>query len=450
MFHPFQPRPANNRAPPETVTLGHVADDDTDEVPVVSEVSEAVARFLRDAAEELDEAGAEAVGRFLRNTAETVDESDLSYNRLLAADEMASDADGSERVRVGGEDGKGEGEWKVAVFLNSKSGGQKGAKLAKGFKKAGIMVCNLSEKKPEEWMNDMPDRSRLRILVAGGDGTVRWVVEAMEKVNWAEGEEKCPVGVLPLGTGNDFSRVTGWGVGYTGQAKNDRKIDALMARVLTSDIKKMDRWEVNISATDAEDAEDASPRSETLVNYFSIGVDARIANSFHHAREKHPGCFKSRLTNQAIYAALGGYFLFVRRPKLHNIFTLKVDGQVVKVPSSCMSIVVLNIDSFAAGCRLWGKPPPKTGFKPVDMNDGMVEVLAVWGAAELGIKKLTKQNASRIAQGHNVEIIPIDGVTKKVDYQVDGEPWRQTPQAVSISIKDHINVLEPEPVSNCC
>lgn len=49
----------------------------------------------------------------------------------------------------------------------------------------------------------------IRIVVCGGDGTVMWVIEEMIKANIEV--QKCPIGIIPFGTGNDFSRVTGWG-----------------------------------------------------------------------------------------------------------------------------------------------------------------------------------------------------------------------------------------------
>lgn len=36
-----------------------------------------------------------------------------------------------------------------------------------------------------------------------------WVIEEMIKAEIDVA--KCPIGIIPFGTGNDFSRVTGWG-----------------------------------------------------------------------------------------------------------------------------------------------------------------------------------------------------------------------------------------------
>lgn len=49
----------------------------------------------------------------------------------------------------------------------------------------------------------------VKVIVCGGDGTVLWVVE--EIVKYGIDIENVVIGIVPIGTGNDFSRSTGWG-----------------------------------------------------------------------------------------------------------------------------------------------------------------------------------------------------------------------------------------------
>lgn len=49
----------------------------------------------------------------------------------------------------------------------------------------------------------------IRLMICGGDGTIPWVLKlALDaKIDF----EKVAIGIVPIGTGNDFSRSVGWG-----------------------------------------------------------------------------------------------------------------------------------------------------------------------------------------------------------------------------------------------
>lgn len=53
-------------------------------------------------------------------------------------------------------------------------------------------------------------KSWVTLQVAGGDGTVGWVLGSLNELHRQGRGPVPPVGVIPLGTGNDLSRSFGW------------------------------------------------------------------------------------------------------------------------------------------------------------------------------------------------------------------------------------------------
>jgi len=52
---------------------------------------------------------------------------------------------------------------------------------------------------------------KIRIVVAGGDGTVGWMLGCLSDLYKMKREPVPPTGIIPLGTGNDLARSFGWG-----------------------------------------------------------------------------------------------------------------------------------------------------------------------------------------------------------------------------------------------
>ena len=137
----------------------------------------------------------------------------------------------------------------------------------------------------------------LRILCCGGDGTCCWVLSVLDDMGWPAPYP--PIAVLPLGTGNDLSRALGWGPGY-----RDEPLSPFL-NLLTKDTTRsldLDRWKVwYVPASVAggggpkgpQELNDEMKASEetshiTMNNYWSIGVDAKVALDFHRKREDNP------------------------------------------------------------------------------------------------------------------------------------------------------------------
>ena len=104
-----------------------------------------------------------------------------------------------------------------------------------------------------------------RILVCGGDGTVAWVLDAIEKENF---ESPPPVAILPLGTGNDLSRVLQWGGGFS-SVEGQGGLRALLQHIDHAAVTMLDRWSVTINEHNSEQSENAK-QAKFMTNYLGI------------------------------------------------------------------------------------------------------------------------------------------------------------------------------------
>ena len=133
----------------------------------------------------------------------------------------------------------------LLVFVNSRSGGQLGGYLTAQLRQNlnPLQVVDLHKTDPKVALRQFGHLPRVRILVCGGDGTVAWILQTMESL--VELDPKPPVGILPLGTGNDLARVLGWGGGF-----NNDLISELLLQTLEAHPAVLDRWEVCITPKD--------------------------------------------------------------------------------------------------------------------------------------------------------------------------------------------------------
>eukprot|EP00051_Salpingoeca_urceolata_P033222 m.500177 g.500177 ORF g.500177 m.500177 type:complete len:1056 (+) comp59879_c0_seq1:137-3304(+) len=298
------------------------------------------------------------------------------------------------------------------VFVNSKSGGHQGRLLYRQMCTLlnPLQVFDLAEHGPLAGLATFSTLPSFQILVGGGDGSISWVLTAVEHLAAARVLrcERPALAPLPLGTGNDLSRVLNWGGAYHGEKPLRMLQDLRMAEPL-----KVDRWNVN-SHSQAADSD------MPMTNYFGIGIDAAIALEFHQHREKNSSKFQSRNGNKRHYLMVGVEAMRTRPCKhLANSIIMKADGKTIKLDKSIEGLVVLNIPSWGAGADPWG--PGGEQARAPSMEDGYVEVVGVCGVLHLSNIQLKLRHGKRIGQFREVSF----QLSNDIPCHVDGEPWLQ-------------------------
>jgi diacylglycerol kinase (ATP) len=185
----------------------------------------------------------------------------------------------------------------LIILINPKSGGNLGNKLLKKFMWLlnPRQVFDLSQLgNPKFALELYKHTPNLRLLVGGGDGTVGWVLSVIDQINFKSTPPA--VAVLPLGTGNDLSRVLNWGSSYT-----DEPLNKILTKISNARCVKLDRWKIftepNIdSENEGGDVSNSlgsisnnnqgydKLKNDVMNNYFSIGADAHVTLEFHERR----------------------------------------------------------------------------------------------------------------------------------------------------------------------
>lgn len=383
----------------------------------------------------------------------------------------------------------------VVAFVNSRSGGQTGQLLMRtltdsiGKQENDALaftgeVCDLSL--PEEPMRTIEALADVgaarcpqhRLLICGGDGTVTWILTALEQCKALEGKlHLLPVAIVPLGTGNDLARSLGW----SHKLRSVSDILMYLQWVIQATPVLLDQWRLVIrpheklpdehklqtpgshpqlvenrefskkllgDIADALEGEDPNASCEDIYvgfwqNYFSIGLDAKITNHVDLCRSRTAcgqACFR-RGCGKLCYAWQGVEHSCFSRLLTRSLQELRLAPEATD-PSDggpaaellgidpplqrqriqggrgrIRQMMLVNINSYGAGLDVL--PRKGSTDKQFTPNDGALEVFGVRNALTTLCVFARIAKPAYLASAGRVAF----RLSKGECMQMDGEPW---------------------------
>nr|CAH8831940.1 unnamed protein product [Trichobilharzia regenti] len=329
----------------------------------------------------------------------------------------------------------------LLVFVNLKSGGCQGMDLIVAFRRLlnPFQVFNLDYGGPLPGLYCFRHLVSYKVLVCGGDGTVGWTLSCLDIVGQDAACNAPPIAPLPLGTGNDLSRVLRWGSGYSSA---DDPLTILKDVVAAEEVK-LDRWTLIVRPeedfkdeaklalelqTNASNTNEENSIMIIMNNYFGIGIDADLALDFHNARSENPSKFNSRIHNKGVYFKIGLRKMINRTvcKDLHKQIVVVADGKIVMLPP-IEGLVVLNILSWGGGANPWSVEKDDEFVKPTHY-DGLLEVVGISGVVHMGQIYSGLGTGIRLAQAAHLKIL----LKSELPIQVDGEPFIHPPGQITV------------------
>jgi len=184
------------------------------------------------------------------------------------------------------------------------------------------------------------------LIAVGGDGTATAVFDVLLQHTEFRNAK---IGLIPLGTGNDLARVLNLYEAFV-----DKGLLYLVRKLVLAKSRNFDLWKVN--------------GKYAMANYFSAGIDARIAHDFNSDRKagkisgnsviKNKIHYVKRFFADRDYRLKSGELCIIDEFGEKKTFDLKKNR----------TIIVGNIPSFAGGSKPFGKS---------DMADGLLEILRI-------------------------------------------------------------------------
>lgn len=343
----------------------------------------------------------------------------------------------------------------IIAFLNPGSGDQNGDDFRHVFKAFlgdgdfGI-VCKLPEDL-DYGFTVAAQRSadkEVIILACGGDGTVTWVLSELQQRRGSVFEEDDmipPVGVIPLGTGNDLARSLGWGPALI----DSRELESFIRRAIMAEPVLLDQWKLTLRPESflppSLRPRLADGKSSEYVgyftNYFSVGMDAKTTYEVGRARHQGVGkyCFQTRCWYPFSFIH-GGFLCYAlnapnvcrcfccRSRPLNDDLDVYFDNEEggpfsMSEQGDIRQLTFTNLNSYGAGMMLYDAQAIRDNVSPMDWKletftrEGPMSVIGLTTAKK--IMKLPCGSVPVLRQPGHIEL----SLKRGQYFQMDGEPW---------------------------
>ncbi len=304
----------------------------------------------------------------------------------------------------------------VIFFINKISGGQQGEyvyrQLLRFVNPRQVFLLDNDDTITQAF-NIYKSLTNVRVCICGGDGTVGWILTRL--VETFPPLQNPPASICPLGTGNDLSRILGWGSQFNRKDFLQKLVQIPHAKPIA-----LDRWRIQIEPIDEttttacnqknvprrffffqnhpkfiRDAHQPfyenhhTPRKTHFFSYMSFGLDAAVVLDFHVRRTRDPSKFTSPFKNKLLYLKESRKytkeFVLGKAWNLSPYIRLICDDiDFTDSLRSCNTLVLLNTSGFGSGTRPWGRrlvsdmtlaPTTQNTNESSDKNDASAAVM---------------------------------------------------------------------------
>ncbi len=235
-------------------------------------------------------------------------------------------------------------------FINPKSGAGHGYELAKElddfffpspiFKQVVFTDINRLSSQVFSLCNDKD-----LVVVCGGDGTVNAVVSELVHM-----DKVPPLAIIPLGTGNDIARGTGWLKSW-----EDFGLLGISHALRQKRVEDLDIWTVTI-------AEQKNVNSYAFLAYAGFGYDGLVCQAFSRLNSKLSRWKIPLFLKQSLYIP-AGLLIFYKSLALSEKPKCSLNECLIQFGQ----LLFLNFGFYAGGSRL---------VKDSSYKDGIIECLS--------------------------------------------------------------------------